>query len=92
MDGYENQTSNEQNQILPVDKTSSKQPTIVEYSGNTIKSIPGKPFLTPFTISQIFSAFSTTSSVVCNLGILYWNARGEDELQVARDQNKEWRS
>lgn len=43
----------------------------VEYSGNIIISIPGKPILVPLTISQIFLAFSITCSVECILGIGY---------------------
>ena len=44
----------------------------VLYSGNTIKSMPGKPCFMPSMMPQIFLTFSCTSSFVCNLGILYW--------------------
>jgi len=44
---------------------------MVEYSGKTTRSIPGSPFLIPLTISQIFLAFSNTSSVVCKRGMGY---------------------
>ena len=38
-------------------------------------TIPGNPILTPFTMSQIFLALAITSSLVCNLGIGYWNTQ-----------------
>ena len=38
-------------------------------------TIPGNPVLTPLTMSQIFLAFSITSSLVCNLGIGYWKTQ-----------------
>ena len=42
----------------------------VEYSGKITRSIPGKPRFIPFNIFAMFFAFSSTSALVCNLGIL----------------------
>jgi len=43
--------------------------TWVEYSGNTMISMPGKPCFIPRTYSQIFSTLPMTSSCVCMRGI-----------------------
>ena len=63
---------------------------MVEYSGKIIRSMPGKPVLTPLTISQIFLAFSVTSSLVWSRGIGYWKTQtptvsGELEISPCRD-------
>ena len=62
---------------------------MVEYSGKTMRSIPGRPTLTPFTMSQIFLAFSITSSLVCNRGMGYWKTQtptvsSDEEIYTAR--------
>ena len=50
-------------------------------------TIPGNPSLTPLTMSQIFLAFSITSSLVCNLGIGYWKTQHptvSSELEICK--------
>ena len=42
----------------------------VEYSGNTTRSMPGRPAFMPTTISAILRAFARTSLRVCRRGIL----------------------
>ena len=56
-------------------------------------TIPGNPSLTPLTMSQIFLAFSITSSLVCNLGIGYWKTQHptvSSELEICKAK-KEFR-
>jgi hypothetical protein len=56
-------------------------------SGNTIKSIPGRPILVPTTISQIFLALAITSSVVCSRGIEYWKTH-TPTVSIAEKESK----
>ena len=63
---------------------------MVEYSGNTMISIPGNPILVPLTMSHIFWALAYTSSVVWRRGMGYWKTQtptvsGELEMSPWRD-------
>ncbi len=42
----------------------------VEYSGKTTRSMPGSPVFIPMSMSAILRALSSTSALVCSLGIL----------------------
>ena len=62
----------------------------VEYSGKTIRSMPGSPCFVPTTRSQMRSTFFITSSRVWSRGILYWKTHtptvsGELEMSPWRD-------
>jgi len=65
---------------------------IVEYSGNTIRSIPGRPLFVPLTMSHILRAFSRTSSFVCNRGIGYWNTHTPTVSGIGRGAKREFES
>ncbi len=43
---------------------------MVLYSGNTTRSMPGRPSFMPLIISAIWRALSSTSALVCRRGIL----------------------
>lgn len=43
---------------------------MVLYSGNTTRSMPGRPSFMPLIISAILRALSSTSARVCRRGIL----------------------
>jgi len=63
---------------------------IVLYSGNTMRSIPGRPILVPFTMSHILRTFARTSSFVCRRGMGYWKTHtstlsGELEMSPGLD-------